>query len=223
MKVMILAAGFGKRLSPLTDTLPKPLIKVGDQSLIQRNINLLIENGFSEIIINVSHLGSSIKEHVEEIFPEEKIYFSFEDSPLGTGGGILKALPLLGDEPFLVMNADIFHKIKLENLPDFVEYGHLIGVPNPEHNIHGDFSLSNNFVNINTNSNKLTWSGISVINPVIFKENAFESNSFNMWDAVLLKYINKIAITGQTSFEPWLDVGTLERLKLANSVYNNDN
>ena len=130
---------------------------------------------------------------------------------------------MLGDDPFLVMNADIFHKIKLENLPDFVEYGHLIGVPNPEHNIHGDFSLSNNFVNINTNSNKLTWSGISVINPVIFKENAFESNSFNMWDAVLLKYINKIAITGQTSFEPWLDVGTLERLKLANSVYNNDN
>lgn len=223
MKAMILAAGFGKRLLPITETTPKPLLKVGNKSLIQRNINLLIENGFSEIIINVSHLGSSIKEHVEEIFPEEKIYFSFEDSPLGTGGGILKALPLLGDEPFLVMNADIFHKIKLENLPDFVEYGHLIGVPNPEHNIHGDFSLSNNFVNINTNSNKLTWSGISVINPVIFKENAFESNSFNMWDAVLLKYINKIAITGQTSFEPWLDVGTLERLKLANSVYNNDN
>ena len=223
MKAMILAAGFGKRLLPITETTPKPLLKVGNKSLIQRNINLLIENGFSEIIINVSHLGSSIKEHVEEIFPEEKIYFSFEDSPLGTGGGILKALPLLGDEPFLVMNADIFHKIKLENLPDFVEYGHLIGVPNPEYNIHGDFSLSNNFVNINTNSNKLTWSGISVINPVIFKENAFESNSFNMWDAVLLKYINKIAITGQTSFEPWLDVGTLERLKLATSVYNNDN
>ena len=223
MKAMTLAAGFGKRLLPITETTPKPLLKIGNKSLIQRNINLLIENGFSEIIINVSHLGSLIKEHVEEIFPKEKIYFSFEDSPLGTGGGILKALPLLGDEPFLVMNADIFHKIKLEKLPDFVEYGHLIGVPNPEHNIHGDFSLSNNFVNINTNSNKLTWSGISVINPVIFKENAFESNSFNMWDAVLLKYINKIAITGQTSFEPWLDVGTLERLKLANSVYNNDN
>ena len=101
MKAMVLAAGFGKRLSPLTDTLPKPLIKVGDQSLIQRNINYLIDNGFSEIIINVSHHSDQVINHVKEIFPNINILFSIEDKPLGTGGGILNDLPMIGNKPFL--------------------------------------------------------------------------------------------------------------------------
>tara|TARA_B100001250_G_C19796554_1_gene788969 strand:- start:2204 stop:2569 length:366 start_codon:yes stop_codon:yes gene_type:complete len=121
------------------------------------------------------------------------------------------------------MNADIFHEIKLNSLPDYTDAAHLIGVPNPNHNIDGDFSLSNNLIKTNLKSNDLTWSGVSIINPVIFKENVFESDSFNMWDTVLLKYISKSAITGQVSSELWLDVGTPERLKLANSVYNDDN
>ena len=223
MKAMILAAGFGKRLLPVTESIPKPLLKIGNETLIQRNIKLLIESGYSEIIINVSHLGHLIKEHVEETFPGKDISFSFEEKPLGTGGGILKALPLLGDECFLVINADIFHNIKLTGLLNNVEAAHLIGVPNPNHNIDGDFNIRNNLVTVGSNSNNLTWSGLSIINPVIFKDNSFKTNSFNMWNAVLSKYINKNLVTGEISSELWLDVGTPERLKLANSVYNDEN
>tara|TARA_X000000368_G_scaffold186669_1_gene147358 strand:- start:3000 stop:3671 length:672 start_codon:yes stop_codon:yes gene_type:complete len=220
MKAMILAAGFGKRLLPITENIPKPLLKVGNFTLIQRNIQLLIENGFSEIIINVSYLGDQIKEHIDEIFPKENISFSFEKKPLGTGGGVLKALPLLGNKSFMLINADIFHKIDLNNLPQDVEAAHLVGVPNPEHNLDGDFNLVKDIIEINSDSNTLTWSGISVINPEIFMENSFKNDSFNIWNTVLPKYISRSVVTGQISSEPWLDVGTPERLKLANTVYN---
>ena len=220
MKAMVLAAGFGKRLSPLTDTLPKPLIKVGDQSLIQRNINYLIDNGFSEIIINVSHHSDQVISHVKEIFPNINILFSIEDKPLGTGGGILKALPLIGTKPFLLINSDIFHNIDIKDLPQDTKAAHLIGVPNPEHNADGDFSLKKDLIEIKDGKNSLTWCGISIINPIIFNESNFESKSFNIWDTVLPSYIEEGVVTGEESLGLWVDVGTPERLKLANSVYN---
>ena len=220
MKAMVLAAGFGKRLSPLTDTLPKPLIKVGDQSLIQRNINYLIDNGFSEIIINVSHHSDQVINHVKEIFPNINILFSIEDKPLGTGGGILKALPIIGTKPFLLINSDIFHNIDIKDLPQDTKAAHLIGVPNPEHNADGDFSLKKDLIEIKDGKNSLTWSGISIINPIIFNESNFESKSFNIWDTVLPSYIEEGVVTGEESLGLWDDVGTPERLKLANSVYN---
>ena len=220
MKAMVLAAGFGKRLSPLTDTLPKPLIKVGDQSLIQRNINYLIDNGFSEIIINVSHHSDQVINHVKEIFPNINILFSIEDKPLGTGGGILKALPIIGTKPFLLINSDIFHNIDIKDLPQDTKAAHLIGVPNPEHNADGDFSLKKNLIEIKDGKNSLTWCGISIINPIIFNESNFESKSFNIWDTVLPSYIEEGVVTGEESSGLWVDVGTPERLKLANSVYN---
>ena len=220
MKAMVLAAGFGKRLSPLTDTLPKPLIKVGDQSLIQRNINYLIDNGFSEIIINVSHHSDQVINHVKEIFPNINILFSIEDKPLGTGGGILNALPMIGSKPFLLINSDIFHKIDIKDLPQDTKAAHLIGVPNPEHNADGDFSLKKDLIEIKDGKNSLTWCGISIINPIIFNESNFESKSFNIWDTVLPSYIAEGVVTGEESSGLWVDVGTPERLKLANSVYN---
>ena len=220
MKAMVLAAGFGKRLSPLTDTLPKPLIKVGDQSLIQRNINYLIDNGFSEIIINVSHHSDQVINHVKEIFPNINILFSIEDKPLGTGGGILNALPMIGNKPFLLINSDIFHKIDIKDLPQDTKAAHLIGVPNPKHNKDGDFSLRKDLIEIKDGKNSLTWCGISIINPIIFNESNFESKSFNIWDTVLPSYIEEGVVTGEESLGLWVDVGTPERLKLANSVYN---
>ena len=220
MKAMVLAAGFGKRLSPLTDTLPKPLIKVGDQSLIQRNINYLIDNGFSEIIINVSHHSDQVINHVKEIFPNINILFSIEDKPLGTGGGILKALPIIGTKPFLLINSDIFHNIDIKDLPQDTKAAHLIGVPNPKHNKDGDFSLRKDLIEIKDGKNSLTWCGISIINPIIFNESNFESKSFNIWDTVLPSYIEEGVVTGEESLGLWVDVGTPERLKLANSVYN---
>ena len=219
---MILAAGYGKRLLPLTEETPKPLIKVGDQSLIQRNINYLIDNGFSEIIINVSHHHDQVINHIKEIFPNINILFSIEDKPLGTGGGILKALPLIGTKPFLLINSDIFHNIDIKDLPQDTKAAHLIGVPNPEHNADGDFSLKKDLIEIKDGKNSLTWCGISIINPIIFNESNFESKSFNIWDTVLPIYIKEGVVTGEESLGLWVDVGTPERLKLANSVYNNN-
>ena len=223
MKAFILAAGYGKRLLPLTENSPKPLLKVGDTSLIERNIEHILNSGISEIVINISYLGALVREHVIEKFPNENINFSVEEKPLGTGGGVYKALPLLGSEPFLCMNADLFHNIKLDNLFSDVESALLIGVPNPEHNQMGDFSLDKEIVNINTEGNDLTLSGISIINPRIFKNKYFERTSFNIWESVLLEYIKKKSIKGIRSSDLWIDVGTLDRLKLANTVYNDQN
>ena len=223
MKAMILAAGFGKRLMPLTQDTPKPLLKVGNESLIQRNINFLIKNGFSDIVINISYLGDLIEDHIKNVFPNSNILFSYEDRPLGTGGGILNALKILGSETFLLINSDIYHDIDIQNLPNTTDAAHLIGVKNPSHNEQGDFSLTKNKVFIKENINDLTWSGISLINPIIFEENIFESNSFNIWKSVLPKYIKKGMVTGQESYESWIDVGTLDRLKLANTVHNEEN
>jgi len=223
MKAMILAAGYGKRLMPLTQDTPKPLLKVGNESLIQRNINFLIKNGFSDIVINISYLGDLIEDHIKNVFPNSNILFSYEDRPLGTGGGILNALKILGSETFLLINSDIYHDIDIQNLPNTTDAAHLIGVKNPSHNEQGDFSLTKNKVFIKENTNDLTWSGISLINPIIFEENIFESNSFNIWKSVLPKYIKKGMVTGQESYESWIDVGTLDRLKLANTVHNEEN
>ena len=222
MKVMILAAGYGKRLLPLTKETPKPLLKVGNKTLIQHNIEHLIKNDFTEFVINISHLGHMIENHVKEKFSNINIEFSKEDKPLGTGGGILNAIDLLGDENFLVMNSDIFHKIDIKNLPKGIDAAHLIGVPNPSHNQEGDFCIKDNKVAIDE-LNDLTWSGISILNPIIFKEKNFSSGSFNIWDTVLPNYLNNGNVSAHKSNDLWIDVGTHERLKLANSLYNDQN
>ena len=220
MRAMILAAGYGKRLLPLTEKKPKSLIKIGDKSLIQRNIEHLINNGFNEIIINVSYLGDQVVDHVHDAFPDENIIFSIEESPLGTGGGILRALPTLGNNPFLCMNADIFHNIEINDLPKDVKIAHLIGVENPDHNKSGDFSLNNDLVEVKESFNELTWSGISVINPDVFSDIETESETFNVWKFVLLKYIQQGLVSGEKSKNLWIDVGTHNRLNEAIKVYN---
>ena len=220
MRAMILASGYGKRLLPLTEKKPKSLIKIGDKSLIQRNIEHLINNGFNEIIINVSYLGDQVVDHVQDVFPDENITFSIEESPLGTGGGRLRALPTLGNNPFLCMNADIFHNIEINDLPKDVKIAHLIGVENPDHNKSGDFSLNNDLVEVKESFNELTWSGISVINPDVFSDIETESETFNVWKFVLLKYIQQGLVSGEKSENLWIDVGTHNRLNEAIKVYN---
>ena len=222
MKAMILAAGYGKRLAPITDTLPKPLIKVGNMSLIDRNINYLVKSGFHEIIINVSHHADQIINHVNKNFSELNILFSIEDRPLGTGGGVYNALEKIGNNPFLLTNADILHHINLRKLPKDVKAAHLVGIKNPNHNSQGDFSIKDNIVKVHEHKNDHTWTGVSIINPAIFKDNQFDESIFNLWDSVLPNYIEQRAVTGEVTTEPWMDVGTHERLKLANSVYNVD-
>lgn len=223
MKAMILAAGFGKRLKPLTDDIPKPLLKVGNQSLIERNIRSLLNYGFDEIVINVSYLGNMITEHVLELFPNNKIVFSEESQPLGTGGGIVNALELLGDKPFMLINADIYHNINLTALNSDVKAAHLVGVRNPEHNLKGDFSLENNLVCVKSESNDFTWSGISIINPKIFDELEPQEMPFDIWYRVLMQFINNKDVTAEISEDIWIDTGTIDRLELANKTHKDEN
>ena len=223
MKAMILAAGLGKRLKPLTNDIPKPLLKVGNQSLIERNIRSLLNYGFDEIVINVSYLGNMITEHVLEIFPNNKIIFSKESEPLGTGGGIKNALKLLGDEPFMLINADIYHNINLAAVKTAPKYAHLVGVKNPEHNIQGDFSLDNNIVLARSELNDFTWSGISIINPTIFSQLQTQEMPFDIWNSVLMQFINNNKITAEIYEGIWIDTGTIDRLELANKAHKDEN
>ena len=223
MKAMILAAGLGKRLKPLTNDIPKPLLKVGNQSLIERNIRSLLHYGFDEIVINVSYLGKMITEHVLEIFPNNKIIFSEESEPLGTGGGIQNALKFLGDKPFMLINADIYHNINLAAIKTVPKYAHLVGVKNPEHNIQGDFSLDNNIVLARSELNDFTWSGISIINPTIFSQLQTQEMPFDIWNIVLMQFINNNKITAEIYEGIWIDTGTIDRLELANKTHKDEN
>ena len=223
MKAMILAAGYGKRMMPLTENLPKPLLKIGNESLIERNINALLAAGFNDIIINISYLGSMIKKHVLEIFPNANISFSEEEIPLGTGGGVLNAISLLGKDPFLLINADIYHQINLKDLEQDVDIAHLVGVENPDHNADGDFSLNSNVVSIKNNLNECTWSGISIINPKIFDGLKIEDAPFDIWKSILIEYVQKNKVTGELSNSTWIDTGTIDRLELANKTYKDEN
>ena len=223
MKAMILAAGYGKRMMPLTENMPKPLLKIGNESLIERNINALLAAGFNDIIVNVSYLGSMIKKHVLETFPNVNISFSEEEIPLGTGGGVLNAIGLLGTDPFLLINADIYHQINLKDIKQDVDIAHLVGVENPDHNADGDFSLNSNVVSIKNNLNECTWSGISIINPKIFDGLKIEDAPFDIWKSILIEYVQKNKVTGELSNSTWIDTGTIDRLELANKTYKDEN
>jgi len=223
MKAMILAAGFGKRLKPLTNDTPKPMLKVGNQSLIERNIHSLINSGFDEIVINVSYLGNILIKHVLELFPNNNIIFSKESEPLGTGGGIQNALELLGDEPFMLINADVYHDIDLAAINKIVKVAHLVGVKNPEHNSQGDFSLDGDIVSVRSEVNDYTWSGISVINPSIFNKLIPQEMPFDIWNKVLKQFINNKEVSAEISDGIWIDTGTIDRLKLANKTHKDEN
>ena len=114
------------------------------------------------------------------------------------------------------------HHINLKKLPKDVKAAHLVGINNPNHNPQGDFSIKDNIVKVDEHKNDHTWTGVSIINPAIFKDNQFNKPIFNLWDSVLPNYIKEGVITGEVTTDPWIDVGTHERLKLANSVYNDD-
>jgi MurNAc alpha-1-phosphate uridylyltransferase len=208
---------------PLTKTIPKPLLEVAGKTLIQRNIEALLNEGFEDFIINTSYLGSMIKNHVNQKFPSTKINFSEEDQPLGTGGGIVKALSLIGEDPFILINADISHDISIKPLNKNIISAHIIGVENPDHNINGDFSLDGDIVVIKEGKNDYTWTGISVVNPLIFNKYKDHDGFFNIWDPVMLACIGDRSVTGEISKGKWIDTGTVGRLELANKMHKDEN
>lgn len=216
MKAMILAAGLGKRMRPLTDVTPKPLLKVGGIPLILWHIERLAHDDFTEIVINIAHLGYQIEEALGDGSAwGVKISYSDEqdEGALESAGGIVKALPLLGDEPFLVLNGDIWTDYDFQanrKLPEGI-LAHLILVPNPEHNPEGDFALNGQRV---VDARQYTFSGIGYYSPKLFENVPYGKNTL----APLLRSAMKEGkVTGELYEGEWLDIGTPERLELLNA------
>ncbi len=218
---MILAAGRGERMRPLTDTLPKPLLEVNGKPLIIWHIEKLLACGFTDIVINIAHLGYKIPEYLGDgskygvsiTYSDEQ-----ESGALESAGGIKKALPLLGDDTFLVVNGDVFCDYNFDSnftLKD--NLAHLILVQNPEHNLNGDFGLHNALV-LNDDDKKYTFSGIGYYNPKLFENLAFKKEGL----APLLRTeIKNKKITGEVYHGMWHDIGTPQRLKDINKKMKN--
>ena len=222
MKAMILAAGLGTRMKPLTDTTPKPLLKVGGIPLIVWHIERLAHNGFTEIVINVAHLGEKMMQTLGD-GSEWGVKISYSDEQkegcLESAGGIIKALPLLGDETFLVVNGDIFTDYDFS--ADFTlkkdVLAHLVLIPNPEHNLEGDFALLEGKV---IDNKAYTFSGIGYYSPKLFDGIPYGKSS----TIPLLRAAMKEGhVTGELFDGQWLDIGTPQRLELLNAQLFNNN
>ena len=217
MKAMILAAGRGERMRPLTDTLPKPLLEVRGKPLIVWHLEKLSRNGFQEVVINIAHLGEKIIEALGDGSRWNlKIHYSDERElgALESAGGIRKALALLGEKPFLVVNGDVFCEYEFKSDFDLQEkLAHLILVPNPPHNEKGDFALNKTDV-LNKGESMYTFSGIGYYNPKIFQ--AIELQKAPL--APLLRELcEEKLVSGEVFKKMWHDIGTPQRLEAINN------
>ncbi len=217
MKAMILAAGLGTRMSPLTDTTPKPLLKVGGKALIEWHLLNLVGAGIRDIVINHFHLGDKIEQALGDGSAYgARISYSRESVRLETAGGIIKALPLLVDENFVVVNADVwtnFDFARLSSLPDKT-LAHLIMVPNASHHPRGDFYLSEKSKLHNksgTSDPRFTFSGISMLHRDLFAGYPEQPQALL---PLLLSAMQAGAVTGSVHTGQWWDIGTPERLQL---------
>lgn len=210
---MILAAGRGNRMRPLTDHTPKPLLKVGGKPLIVWHLENLAQAGFREVVINHAHLGSQIEEALGDGSQwNVSIGYSAEGTALETAGGIAKALPLLGTEPFLVVNGDVFVDVDFAHLKQGLAQGklaHLVMVDNPPQHPQGDFVFQGGKLALEGEP-KLTFSGVAVYHPSLF------ANVAPGQVAKLAPLLQQAISQGQASAEHyhgiWHDVGTPERL-----------
>lgn len=220
MKAMILAAGRGERMRPLTDHTPKPLLKVAGKALIEHTITQLVGSGFTEIVINHAHLGAQIEAALGDGDRYgARIRYSPEGAQaLETAGGIIHALPLLGDEPFLVVNGDIATDFLFAKLHDVqVDLAHLILVDNPQHHPGGDFGLDAEGGVIENGSQPFTFSGIGIYDPALFADTP---PGVSKLGPLLRRAIAGQRVTGQKYDGFWLDVGTPERLNELDLYYS---
>ena len=220
MKAMILSAGYGKRLRPLTDRIPKPLVPVGGKPLIVHHLEKLARAGFREIVINLGHLGAKIPETLGD-GSSMGLNIAYSDEgpePLETGGGITKALPLLGKETFLVVNGDVWCDLDFSVIPTQLaekDDALLFLVPQPSWREKGDFSLQNNRV-IESDSPNLLYAGIALYHPRILDGAKVEKFSIvpRLRQSIGLDRVGGILHSGD-----WDDVGTPERLESIQSTF----
>jgi N-acetyl-alpha-D-muramate 1-phosphate uridylyltransferase len=223
MKAMILAAGLGQRMRPLTDDLPKPMLSVGGKPLLQYHLEALKLVGIRDVIINLAYLGDKICAFVGDGSRfDMNVVYSQEPEPLETAGGLLKALPLLGDAPFLVINGDVWSDFPFEKLfqpkLESTRKAHLILVPNPEFHPEGDFALNEKGLLVDNQSLvRYTFAGISLIHPEFISDYPQKRQKFSLGE-VLRHGISKGMVTAEIYQGQWSDVGTPERLFLLNKL-----
>lgn len=222
-KAMLLAAGRGERMRPLTDTMPKPLLQAGGRSLIEYHLDNLSAAGFREIVINHAYLGKQIE---DTLGSGERygvaIQYSPEQIVLETAGGIANALPLLiggsGNQPFLVVNADIYCDIDFSLLLPRLQamrsnpdnpLAHLLLVDNPAHHSGGDFALDADQVHL-LGSNKLTFSGIGIYQPALFA--GVKPSEVMKLAPILRDAMQDGRVSGEYFSGLWMDIGTPGRL-----------
>lgn len=211
MKAMILAAGFGKRLGHLTQSTPKPLIKVKGQPLIKYHLSKLLAADYSQIVINTHYLSDEIINYVENEFNNDpRITFSIEKEILGTGGGIKKALHHFGNDDFLVLNSDIYSDLDYKYFKSFTSPT-LFAV---ETKNQGDFNIKNSKVCLKTTKN-YTWMGFSVVNAEVF--NHVAHLKFHYWDDCLKRHASSNNLYAEIPKINWYDVGTIQTLELLNN------
>jgi len=226
MRAMILAAGLGKRMQPLTAKMPKPLLKVGEKTLIEHQIERLVAGGVSGVVINHFYLGSMLEEALTdgERFGID-IAYSKESIRLETAGGIIKALPMLKDDSFIVVNADIwtdFDYSSLEPLDGEDRLAHLVLVDNAEHNPHGDFYIDDGgrvHEDHSARDQRLTFSGISVMHRNLFSGLPVQPLSMI---PLLREAMSQNRVSGEVHAGLWIDVGTPERLQEVNALYTQE-
>jgi MurNAc alpha-1-phosphate uridylyltransferase len=216
MKAMILAAGRGERMGALTATQPKPLLDVGGRTLIEHHVVRLAASGVDEIVINLSYHGGQIRKHLGDgaRFGAAISYSEEGEPPLETAGGIVRALPLLGPEPFLLVNSDIFTDLDFTALVSGPRHPALVLVPNPAHHPQGDFGLdAEGFVC--AAPPLLTYAGVAVFDPASFASLTPGRRPLKPWlDAAIARR----ELRGYSFGGLWLDVGTPERLEEARSI-----
>ena len=213
MKAMVLAAGRGERMRPLTDREPKPLLRVGGKRLIEYHLERLAAGGFRDVVINTAWLGDMIETALGggERYGLSITYSHERPEALETGGGIFNALPLLGSAPFLLVNGDVWTDIDfgaLRRLPPRGSHAHLVLVPNPPQHMRGDFLLTDGYVS-DGEGTRYTYSGIGIYTSAMF---AGSSAGKYPLLPLLRQAIAAHALTGELHEGQWSDIGTIERL-----------
>jgi len=213
MKAMILAAGRGERMRPLTDHTPKPLLVAGGKPLIVWHLERLAAAGFTEIVVNHAHLGQQIEATLGDGSPWG-LHIQYSPEPPGaleTAGGIATALPLLGEQPFLVVNGDVWCDWDFNRARHLADRpAHLVMVANPEHHAGGDFSLDGERVIYANGEQTLTYAGIGVFSPAFFAD--VQPGTIKKLRPLLDAAIRLGTLTGERFAGRWVDVGTPQRL-----------
>lgn len=220
MRAMVLAAGRGERMRPLTDKIPKPLLEVRGKPLIEYHIEALVAAGIVEIVVNHGWLGEQIPQYLGDgsRFGADIHYSPEPPEALETGGGIVQALPMFGEEPFIVVNGDIFTDYPFEQLTrrtskDLTPDAHLVLVDNPSHHPRGDFVLEGDEITgygHRVHEPRLTYSGIGRFHPLFFE--GAGTGRFPL-APILFDAVDRGMLSGEYYSGEWSDVGTPERLR----------